>query len=100
MWAALAACSCRDSRIWTAGLRIALGDGQRALRGDGLADLVAVVGGVGHHHLCRQALDQRQGLACVTLVAGGEMEADRAAQAPLTARWILVLRPPRERPRA
>ena len=45
-----------------------------------LADAVAVVGGVGHHHRGRQALDQGHGLRGVTAVAGGEDEADRAAQ--------------------
>ena len=44
-------------------------DGERAFGGDGLAELVGVIGGVGQPK-------------------------------PLTARWILVLRPPRERPMA
>ncbi len=56
-------------------------DGECALVGDGPADLVAVVGGVGHHHFGRQVFDQRQGLRGVAAVAGSENEADRAAEA-------------------
>ncbi len=59
-----------------------IGDhGERALLGDGLADVVAVVGRVGHDHRGRQVLDQGQGLGRITPVPRREPEADGAAQA-------------------
>ena len=42
---------------------------------------VGVAGGVGHDHLGGQALDQGVGLRAVACLAGGEREADGAAEA-------------------
>jgi hypothetical protein len=61
------------------------------------ADPVAVVGGVGHHHVGRQTFDQRQGLRGVASMAAGQNDADRAAE---TSDGEVVLKPPRERPSA
>jgi len=56
-------------------------DGQRALFGDGLAEIIGVVGGVGHEDLGGQPLDQGTGLRRIALLPGGQGEPDRTAQA-------------------
>ncbi len=50
------------------------------LFGNRFSQAVAVVGGIGQHDFCRQALDQGIGLRRVALLAGGEREADRASK--------------------
>ncbi len=53
-----------------------------ALGGDGLAEVVGVIGGVGHHHLGRETFDQWTCLRHVPSVAGGEREPYRAGPIP------------------
>ena len=67
-------------RILACSRRIVGNDGECALVGDGPADAVTVVGGISHHCLGRQTFDQGQGLRGVATLAGGEDEADRAAE--------------------
>ena len=47
---------------------------------DGLADVVGIVGGIGDDDVGRCAVEKCPGLRSVALVAGGENEADWAAQ--------------------
>lgn len=68
-------------RVLAGARRVVGDDRQCALLGDSLANLVAIVGGVGHDHFGRHVFDQGEGLRRVTALAGGEMEADRTAQA-------------------
>ena len=63
------------------------------------AEVVGIIGGVGDNLLGRQAGDQGVGLGDVIALAGGEQEARTGRPRPRTARWILLVRPPRERPR-
>src|SRR5258708_7887985 len=56
-------------------------DGERALVGDRLADMVGVIGGVGHDDLGGEALHQGAGLRRIASLAGREDEAHRAPQA-------------------
>lgn len=37
-------------------------DGERGLGGNGLSEVIGVIGGVGHHHLGGESFDQRPGL--------------------------------------
>ena len=60
--------------------RVAGDDGDSALCGYGLTEMVGIVGGIGHDDLGRQAIDQRRGLRHVSAMAGGEGEADWATQ--------------------
>ena len=69
-------------------------DGEGALVGDCLAEMVGVISGVGHHDL--------RGRPSIRALAGGaspRWPAERMNRTghprPPTARWILVLRPPR-----
>jgi hypothetical protein len=55
-------------------------DSQRALVGDGLAEVVGVVGCIGHDDVGGQSLDQEAGLGRVALLAGREDEPYRTAQ--------------------
>lgn len=74
-------------------------DGDRALVGDRLTEVVGVVGGVRHDRLGGQAFDQWPSLGRVAFWPAVRMK--RTGQPkPRTAKWILVLRPPRERPMA
>ena len=52
-----------------------------ALAGDGVAQTFAVIGRVGHDDFGGEALDQGVGLWGVAFLAGGDREADRAAEA-------------------
>lgn len=72
-------------------------DRNGAFVGNGLSQAVAV--SVGQDDFGGQAFDQGIGLRRIALLAGREREADRTSK-PRTALWILVLRPPRERPPA
>jgi hypothetical protein len=66
----------RIERVFLAPRRIVGDHGKRTFLGDGSADLIAVVGGVGHGHGGVQSVDQRgQGLGHVAAMPGGEMEA-------------------------
>jgi hypothetical protein len=56
-------------------------DGERAFVGDGLPDVVGVVGCIGHHDVGGSSVDQGAGLGRVALLAGGEDEPHRTAQA-------------------
>lgn len=55
-------------------------DRNGALVGDGLSQAIAIVGSIGQHDFCGQALDQGIGLRRVTLLSGREREADRASK--------------------
>jgi hypothetical protein len=57
-------------------------DGDRPLRGNGLTEVIGIVGRVGHDDLSGKALDQRSGLRDVAAVACGEAQSDRTPQAP------------------
>ena len=90
----------RDGSIdWLCWPRFDSGACFAALVGDRIAQTIAVVGGVGHDEVGAQAIDQGLRLRRVAPLACGENEPDRTAEAT-QAMWILVLRPPRERPRA
>ena len=54
-------------------------DGGGALCGDGLAEVVGVVSGVGDDELGGKTVDQRTSLGDVTAVACGEAEPDRTS---------------------
>lgn len=54
--------------------------GEGALSGDGLAQAIAVIGGIGHDNLGRQSLDEGIGYRGISLLAGREREAHWAAQ--------------------
>lgn len=69
-------------RVFAGARWIAGNDGQRTFVGDGLAEVVGVVGGVGHHDLGRQSFDQRRCLRHIAAMTGGEGKADGTAQAP------------------
>jgi len=65
-----------------AGSRLVVGnDGNRALSGDGLPEVVGVISGIGDDELDWQAVDQRSSLGRIAGLAGGEDEADWTAQA-------------------
>ncbi|MET4735602.1 hypothetical protein ABIE64_004348 [Thalassospira sp. MBR-102] len=68
-------------RIFSGARWVVGNDRERALVDDGLAEVIGVVGGVGHDRLDRQVLDQGFSLRHVTLLACGEREAHRASQA-------------------
>ena len=55
-------------------------DGECALVGDRLAEMVGVIGGVGHDDLGGKAVDQGAGLWRITSLAGREDEPHRASQ--------------------
>jgi len=57
-------------------------DGDRALVSDSLAEVVSIVGGIGHNHLGRRAFDQGPGLWRIAHLTGREREADRTPKAP------------------
>src|SRR5258708_28297268 len=68
-------------RVLVGGRGVVGKDGERALVGDRLADMVGVIGGVGHDDLGGEALDQGAGLRRIASLAGREDEAHRAPQA-------------------
>lgn len=61
--------------------RIVRNDRERAFVGDLLAQLIGVVGAVGHDDLGRKPFDQRCGLKSIATMTGGQGEAHGAAQA-------------------
>jgi hypothetical protein len=67
-------------RILHGSRRVVGDDGEGALGGDGVAEVIRVISGVGHHHFCREPLDQGAGLGRVALLAGRQDEADRTSQ--------------------
>ena len=82
------------------GARRIVGDDRRGgFVGNGGSDSVAVLRRVDHDHIRSQTFDKRHGLWRVTAISAGQDEAHRATH-PFTAVCILVLRQPRERPRA
>ena len=84
-------------RMFGRGRRVVGDDGDGVFIGDHGAEGVGVIGRVGDHHLGRQTLDEGRGLRRVACLTGVRMK--RTGQPrPRTARWILVVRPPRERP--
>ena len=60
--------------------RVVGDDRESSLLDDGLAEVIGVLGGVGHDDLGGEAVDQRAGLGCVALLPSGETEPHRAAQ--------------------
>ena len=67
-------------RILHGSRRVVGNDGEGALGGDGVAEVIRVMSGVGHHHVCREPLDQGAGLGHVALLAGRQDEADRSSR--------------------
>ena len=55
--------------------------GEGALGGDGLAEVIGIIGGVGHHDFGGETIDQSASLRDVALLAGRQDEADRTSQA-------------------
>lgn len=60
--------------------RVAGNDSDSTLCGDGLTEVIGIVGGIGHDHLGWQSIDQRRGLRHIAAMTRGESEPDRAAQ--------------------
>jgi hypothetical protein len=68
-------------RVLKGARRIVGDDGERPLIGDGLAEMVCVIGRVGHDDLGRQTLDERASLWRVAHLAGRQGEAHGTSQA-------------------
>ena len=60
--------------------RIVGNDGLGAFLGDGLADVVSIVGGVSDDHRCGGALKEANSLRRIALLASGEDETHRTSQ--------------------
>src|SRR5438445_11873143 len=61
-------------------LRVVGDDGECALGGDGLTQVIGVIGRIGHDDLGGQSLDQCGGLRCIALLARGKYEPHRTSQ--------------------
>jgi hypothetical protein len=56
-------------------------DGEGALGGDRIEEVVGVISGVCHHDVCREPLDQRFALRDVAFLARYQGKANRTSQA-------------------
>ena len=92
-------------RIFDCARRIIGDDGGRPFGGDGLAQVIGVIGGVGHDDISGQSLNQGGGLRRVALLACGQGNPhgtaqaanghmDLGAQAAARAADRLIFRPP------
>ena len=68
--------------------------------GDEVAKSVAVIAPVGDHLASGLSVEQGMSLGEIVGLAWREDEAQRPATSASASRWILVVSPPRERPRA
>lgn len=69
-------------RVLAGARRIVRDDGFGAHFGDGLADMIGVVGCIGDNNIGGRTLEKGGGLWGITFLAGGENETDWAAQSP------------------
>ena len=60
--------------------RVVGNDGERALGGDGVTEVIGIVSGVAHHDFGRQTFDQSAGLRRIAFLAWRQDEADRTSQ--------------------
>jgi hypothetical protein len=67
-------------RILLGTRRIVGNDGDRALLGDGSAEVAGIISRIGDDGLGGEALDQSARLGCIASLTGSEDEADWAAQ--------------------
>src|SRR5258705_5338932 len=68
-------------RIFERTGRVVGNDGERPLGGDGVANVIGVIGRIGHDDLGRQSLDQGGRLRCIALLTCGKREPHRTSQA-------------------
>ncbi len=68
-------------RILLSARRVVRDDGERALGGDGLTEVIGVISGIGHHDLGGETFDQSAGLRRIAFLSSRQDEADRTSQA-------------------
>ena len=68
-------------RIFDRARRVVGDDGERALGGDGLAQVIGVIGCIGHYDLGGQSFDQFGGLRRIALLTCGKREPNGTSQA-------------------
>src|SRR6267142_478373 len=92
-------------RVFERAGRVVGDDGEGALGGDGVAQVIGIIGCIGHDDLGGQPLDQGSGLRCIALLTCGQHEphgtsqasnghVNLGAQATARAADRLIFRPP------